>query len=316
MRAAFTMTIALAAVAVPLDRAMAFPRSAAGAKAAAPTTRPKDPLKEMYGRVMQELDLPADKAPKVQKILDDNYKTLTEWVAKVNPEVDKLRAQMKVIHDSTNPKAIEQVKAAMARYRELQAEMKEIRTSVFEPLGKLLSAEQLAAAKTILLPQPKPKPRPRTPMPDNPFHLLAKVDLTKEQSSKIAKIMESRNAKEKDPAAKAEPMAALWDRIVKEVLTDEQRTQLEAARVEAAHRRMALAILGGLTLTAEQMDKVDAIWKEAYAAAAKKPAARIDIYSTALDKITDEVLTDAQRKQLKSGRGGAPHPMPPGAMGR
>ena len=35
----------------------------------------------------------------------------------------------------------------------------------------------------------------------------------------------------------------------------------------------------------------------------------------AQDKIVADVLTDAQRKQLEAGRGGAPHPVPPGMMG-
>ena len=313
MRAVLGIVIALAAISIPLGRAMAFPRSTAGAEAAAPTAQPTDPLKERYARVMQELNLPGDKANKVQEILDDNYRTLAEWVAKVNPEVDKLRVQMKVIHGSTSPKAVEQVKAAMKRYGELQAEMKEIRTSVLGPLGKVLSPEQLAAAKAVLLPQPKPEAR--TPMPDNPFHLLAKVNLTQEQTDQIAKIMEAHKTEDKGSAPKAEPMAAAWGRIVKEVLTDQQRAQLEVARVEAAHRRMALAVLGGLKLTPEQMEKVDATWKEAFEAAAKEPSSRIDIYSKALDKIIERVLTDEQRKQLEAGRGGAPHPMPPG-MGR
>jgi hypothetical protein len=308
----------LVATTLPLDIAMAAgaapknPHASAGA-----STQPTDSLRARYDSVMDELKLPADKAPAVRKILDDHYKSLTEWVVKVDPEVVKLQAQMRAIHGSSDPKTVEQAQAAMKRYRQLQAEMAEQILSALEPLGKVLTAEQVETARSILLPQPKSRPQPQGGMAENPFHQLANLNLSQEQVGKIGQIMDAaRAAKEKDKSGTAaNPDRQAWERIIKEVLTNEQRAKLEAARTEAAHRRMALAIIGGLELTEEQMAKVDAIWKEAYEAAVKKPQDRMDIYSNAQDKIVAEVLTDAQRKQLEAGRGGSPHPMPPGMMG-
>jgi len=326
MRAALMAVAVLGAALVAIDRAMASGPAAGSAQAAeavdkaapnAASSQPADPLKARYDRVMEELNLPADKAPAVRKILDDNYKALTEWIAKVDPEVVKLQAQMRAIHGSSDAKTIEQAQAAMKRYRQLQAEMTEKISSALEPLGKVLTAEQVAAARSILLPQPAARPSPQRGMPDNPFHLLAKLNLSQEQVGKVGQIMDAaRAAKQKDKSSTPVNYdSQAWQRIVKEVLTDDQRAKLAAASTEAAHRRMALAILGGLELTDEQTAKVDAIWKQAYEAAGKKPQDRIDIYSKAQDKIVDEVLTDAQRKQLQANRGGAPHPVPPGMMG-
>lgn len=328
MRAALMVVAVLGAASVGLDRAMAAgpatgdPHAAAataGDKAApaGASSQPANPLKARYDSVMEELKLPADKAPAVRKILDDHYKSLTEWVAKVDPEVVKLQAQMRAVHGSSDPKILEQAQAAIKRYRQLQAEMAEQVLSALDPLGKVLTAEQVATARSILLPQPTTKPQPQRGMADNPFHQLANLNLSQEQVGKIAQIMDAaRAAKEKDKSGKVENYdSQAWQRIIKEVLTNEQRAKLEAARTEAAHRRMALAIIGGLELTEEQMAKVDAIWKEAYEAALKKPQDRMDIYGKAQDKIVAEVLTDAQRKQLETNRGGAPHPVPPGMMG-
>lgn len=311
MRAALIVVAVLGAVSIPLDRAMAFgnPHAAGASK------QPASSLRARYDSVMEELKLPADKAPAVRKILDDHYKSLTEWVAKVDPEVVKLQAQMRAIHGSSDPKTLEQAQTAMMRYRQLQAEMAEQVLSALEPLGKVLTPEQVATAKSILMPQPKS--RPRGGMAENPFHQLANLNLTQEQVGKIGKIMDAaRAAKEKDKSGKGVNYdKQAWEQIIKEVLTDAQRIKLKAVSTEAAHRRMALAIIGGLELTDEQMAKVDAIWKEAYEAAVKKPQDRMEIYSKAQEKIVAEVLTDAQRKELKAGRGGSPHPMPPGMMG-
>jgi hypothetical protein len=310
----------LGAAFITPDRARASGPAAENPQAApaGASSQPADPLRARYDRVMAELNLPPDKAPAVRKILDDHYKSLVEWVAKADPEVARLHAQMRAVHGSSNPKTLQQAQAAMTRYRQLQAEMTEQVLSALEPLGKVLTPEQLAAARSILLPQPKGRPQPRGGMAENPFHQLANLNLSQEQVGKIAQIMDAaRSAKDKDKSGKAEnPDSQAWQRIVKEVLTDQQRARLEASRTEAAHRRMALAIIGGLELTEEQMTKVDAIWKQAYEAAAKKPQDRMEIYSKAQEKIVAEVLTDAQRKDLDAGRGGAPHPVPPGMMGQ
>jgi Spy/CpxP family protein refolding chaperone len=309
---AFAAMVALAASAGP---AAAYPNSMPGGHGGkGATSKPADTLKARYGSVTAELKLPADKAAVVQKILDENYKLLMEWVAKVDPEVVKLRQQMRSVHGSPEPKAVEQAQAALNRYRELQAEMGQRVAEVLTPLAKVLTPEQVQQVRGILLPQSGP--RRKQPMPDNPFHLLAGLKLTPEQISRISQIMDESRTAGKDKAGKDKPSEAAsieskaWQRIIKEVLTADQQKQLAERRTEATHRRMALAMLGGLELAPEQMDRVDAIWKQAYNEAVKKPAERMEIYSKAADKIVTDVLTDQQRKQLNENRKGAPHPMP------
>jgi len=311
----------VAVVAALVGVADAFPGAGAAPAGKAAATQPTNTVKERYDRVLQEVKIPPDKVDEVRKILDDNYKALMEWVAKVDPEVVKLRTQMRAVHGSNDPKTLEQVQAAMKRYRELQKEMAGKISEVFGPLGKILPADQVEAVRKILLPETAV--RVKKTAPDNPFHMLTGLNLTQPQISQISQIMDEARAGMKgktagdanSPSAMAEMAnfeSKAWQRIIKEVLTPEQRKKLEAARTEAAHRRMALAILGGIELTPDQQDKVDAIWKKAYEDATKKPDKRMDIYSDAQDKIIDEVLTDRQREQLKENRRGAPHPIPPG----
>jgi len=293
--------------------AMAMPTMKSGGLGAGPTVK-------NHEKLIAKLKLTEKEAEPVRKILAEYRKGLAQWAAKHGPEMVACQAQMKKYHQMRNPKVMVAIRAAMKRLGELSKERVDKREAMLVKLKGVMTKEQFAQAADALRPRQGPRGRGF----QERFHLMGKMNLTKEQLTKIRTTAE---AAMKPPAdgspRKGNPMELAWKKIVAEILTKENRKELEHLTRKAAHRKMVLGILKTVRLTPEQSKKVDAIWDKAYEDAKKSPRSKFDIYKSARTQALDKILTEEQRKQIENmernphrGRMGIknmpkPIPMPP-----
>jgi hypothetical protein len=267
-------------------------------------------LAELHERVIKELRLTDQQDGPVRQILEKYRGEEAAWMAKNASELAFLQQQMKLAHRSEDPKAVAAAQVALVRSKQLQAEQKSRNASLIIQLQGILTKEQFGKAWDMLF------PRRRAQGSTPPFHALGQLGLNEEQKGRIEKIMTQARAAASAPAVAAtDPMQDAWDRIVKEVLTDQNRKQMDDMRRQAARRQMVLAILGNLKITDEQQKKVDRIWAEADRKAQVKGADLQVVYTDAQDRIVQDVLTPEQRKQLQDQRTPKGGFMPHGGAG-
>jgi hypothetical protein len=275
------------------------------------------PTAKNHQKLIKDLKLTDKEAKPVGKILADYRADLAKWAAKNGPEIAACQKDMKKYHQMRDPKVMVQVRAAMKRLGELTKEQVDLREAMLVKLKGVMTKEKFALAADAL----RPRQRPRGQGFQERFHLLGKMGLKEEQLTKIRSITEEAMKPPADGSPrKGNPMQLAWNKIVDEVLTAENRKQLQGLMQEAGHRKMVLGILKKVTLTPEQSKKVDALWNKAYADAEKTPKNKFVIYRAARIEAVEKILTDAQRKQIdklmSNPHGGsmgskAPIPMPP-----
>jgi Spy/CpxP family protein refolding chaperone len=127
------------------------------------------------------------------------------------------------------------------------------------------------------------------------------LNLTEDQQAKAKEILEQAGKE-----ARA-IMEAARKKITEEVLTDQQRKQLEQLKKES-QAKWEEAFLGRfkkLGLTAEQQKKLDQIMAEARTKAEKAqgPEAKRQVLREVVEEIREKVLTESQREQFKKGPG-------------
>jgi len=307
MKKRLLAVVALAAVGWLIDGALAAQPPGGAAK----DKKPEDRAKELHERLIKDLELTEKQAAPVRKVLDGFRADMAAWMRKNGPEIEKLRMQMRLIHQGKHRGSIQEARVASDRLRKLIAEQKAKEKGLITQLEAVLSDKQLAKARAILYPPPPLPPR-RVPV-----YLLKRIGLTKAQWLRIRTIMdEARVAQAHEGLnAKGGATQGAWDRIVKEVLTEKDRKKL-AAEEKASRRRVMQAMLGGVKLSEEQFTKIYRIWKEAEKEGAKNPQQRFAIFTAAHKKIVDTVLTPEQRKQMQKSGGSGMHKLPSGGAGK
>jgi hypothetical protein len=254
-----------------------------------------DPTAKNHEALIKELKLTDKDAKPVRQVLTEYRKDLALWAAKNGPEMAACQAQMKKYHQMRDPKVLIAVKAAMKRLSELSKEQVAKREAMLVKLKSVMTKEQFAIAADKL----RPRKAPRGMGYQDRFHLLGKMNLTKEQ---LAKIRFTAEEAMKPPAdgspRKGDPMQLAWKEIVDKILTEENRTQLKVLKQKSEHRKMVLGILKSVKLTPEQSKKIDALWDKAYAEAGKKPKNKFSIYQAAQIEAIDKILTEVQRKHI------------------
>ncbi|HDZ44695.1 hypothetical protein LCGC14_0254040 [marine sediment metagenome] len=273
---------------------------------AAGTTSGAGGYAQTHAQLLAELDMADAQRETVSGILEAFRKDVTQWTMVHNLEMKQLRSVMKRYHGPKTDETDKEIMAAVRKSDRLETERNAKDTQLMADLEEVLSKEQLAKATEILYPVPPTWASGTT----NRFHHLAELGLTEEQLAQTKTIMDEAMAASGGMGGTA--MQAAWNRIVKEVLTDENRELLQDLIKKAGHQRMVLAMFGHLRLTKDQLAKIDAIWTRAYdsakaaEAAGGGPDAKFEIYENAQKEIKATVLTDEQRGQLGGGGAGMP----------
>ena len=262
----------------------------------------KTDLAAIHKDLIAALKLTDKQAPAVEKILADFRKDVGAWDAKTSPEVSRLNMRLKMYHRVKDPKAVAAVKSAVARLAQIREERKAKDIAMMARLKGVLTEPQLAQAKEALSPRKAVSPS------TSKFHLLSQVGLTEAQKVQLGKIMADLRAQEAKGGNPKVLTQKVWTRIINEVLTNANREKLRDVMQEASFRRMSRAMLGNIELTREQIAKIDVVWKVAHKKALANVKDKFGIYGRAQEEIIKDVLTDAQREQIRSrsqGRGGS-----------
>jgi len=268
-------------------------------------------LRELF----QSMDLSDQTEAQVRQIFETQRQAVMNWARENDGKFVELRKKLQAARKAQDKEAAE---AAMKEVKELGKARKQLHEDLMNQLKEVLSKEQMVKVKKFFTDMRR-RGRPGAMM----LRAIRRLDLTEDQKAATRKILDSAKAqarKADDPGQKGEIMRAAFEKIRKEVLTDEQRKKLDEMR-ERRDRGPRGGLLGlrGLDLTDEQTEQIQAIHKEARekAEAAETRQARREIRREAIKKIVEEVLTDEQRQKLRDRReqrggrrrrGGGDHP--------
>lgn len=267
-------------------------------------------MAESHKELVGLLKLTDKQAPVVEKILADYRKDVEVWEKKIAPEAERLNRQTKMFHRTNSAKAMRAVKAAVMRLGQIRAQGKKKHDAMVEKLKGVLTKEQMATVSEFF------SPRRAIGASPSKFHLISQLGLTGPQKAKLKTIMAELRAAEATakPKAKAIAQRKAWSRIITEILTEANQQKLRDLMQEASFRRMSGAMLGNIELTTGQIERIDLIWKAAHKKAVADPKQKFTIYGAAQGEIVAKVLTDSQRKQMRSRRGGGMGSAPPSGM--
>lgn len=271
--------------------------------AAAEGDRPRpsaaDRLKEVYDALLKELNLTDKQDKPVRQILDTFRQEMTAWTERNAADMTKLREEMTKAREEGRA---DDVKAVSEKLRKLTVERVKKTENVLTQLKDVLDEKQLAKARLIL-------EAGRFGGSARSQLLMGQLDLTETQRASVREIntaAREETQKAESLLARAEVQKKAWDKIVKEVLTDEQRAKLEKLQKELAAPASAPAGRGramfeGLGLTAEQQAKVNEIMEAARkkGADAGTPEARREAFQAARKEIAEKVLNEEQRKKYE-----------------
>jgi len=261
--------------------------------------------KAMLEKLMEELKLTEKQEAPVRQILTTYQQELASWTRQNGPAMRELYTKLRGGRGRRGQEPAEPAKRvseaerkeAAAKLRELQKKRAAITENVLKQLKEHLTEEQMAAARRIL-------GRGQRRGPAVSFAMLRRLDLTAEQQAKVKEIMASAReaAKGQEGRARGQAYTDAMQKIVKDVLTAEQREKLETMRSQAPQRR-AGGMFAGLDLTEEQQKKIrkiQASMREKISAAEGREARR-EAYQ-AMQKEIQAVLTPEQLEKLQQRR--------------
>ena len=297
MKKLFAIAVALLAV-WAFSTAQTFAKE--GAKQAA--SGPKENHAKALEEAVKELQLTQQQEAQVRQILETHRQAIANWRKENQGKLEELQQQIKAAREA---KDAENRKSLVEQRRQLLASRMKLTSNMLKQLGEVLNKEQVAKIEGVL-----------GAMAPRPFealrNALQSLNLTEAQQTQVKEILakareEFRAAMEQDDTDKAGAiLREARSKIVKEVLTDAQRQQLEQARenLKDEMRDAFLARLKKLNLTAEQQKKVDEIMAETRkkAQATEGIDAKKAVWREAVKEIRQQVLTKEQREQLAKDR--------------
>ena len=246
----------------------------------------------MLDNVIKELKLSEDQDKRVRQILDTFRQEMQTWMQQSGQ-------QMRDLFGKARGQGAD-AEAARKKLQEIGQERQKKVENLIARLKDVLNAEQLAKVQAVLEPRGGPGGMMGA-------RAMEQLGLTDEQKKKAKEITDAamEAAKGKSFQERGEIMRKARDQINKEVLTDEQRKKLESLRPQGPGGFGGrFDPYAGLDLTDAQKEQVKKINDEAREKASKAEGfeARREVMQAARKKITDEVLTDAQRKKLEERR--------------
>ncbi len=194
----------------------------------------------------------------------------------------------------------EAIQAAQAKLEEHKQFRETQKQSLLEQLDGVLDDQQMAQTTELLQQHWQQRQQRRQNRNQRRAQLAEALELTDEQRSESEAIMSAAREQAQaveDREGRFQIMREAMQTVHSEVLTDEQRTQLQQLRRERSP-------LGRLGATDKQFEQAEAIIGEAreQARQAETREQRREIMRAARERIRGEVLTDQQRTQAQEMR--------------
>ena len=194
--------------------------------------------------LIEELKLTEKQRPPVRQILETHQQEMTTWMQHNGPTMRELMGQLRGGRgrrgeqgaEAPKPPTDAEKKEITDKLRAFQKQRVEKTENLLKQLKDHLTEEQMVTAKRVLARGNRGRGRRLSPA------MLRGLELTAEQQKKVDEIMAAARqaAKDKDGAARREAYTEAMEKIVKDVLTAEQREKLEKLqqrRREAGGRR-------------------------------------------------------------------------------
>lgn len=277
--------VAMAQSTQPAPKQGAASRPAASQPAKRPGAgRPSDE-KFLLDRIA-DLNLSEEQKAQVKQILEAQRQAVNDWQRENNRKVRELENQLKEANKAGDTEA---AKAAGDGLKSINESRRTLHENMIKQLTEALTPEQMERVRAMLA------SRVVRNMPG-----LQSLSLTEEQKQQVRRIFEdARNVAEatKTKEAKDAIWAEAFEKVKATVLTDPQRKMLD----DMQRHGDFFQVVQKLKLTDEQKAKIAEIRKttETQVAQAKTQQEKRQFVQAALKKINTEVLTDAQRAQLK-----------------
>jgi Spy/CpxP family protein refolding chaperone len=258
---------------------------------------------EILKRMKEELKLTGEQETQLRQILETARQTAIDWQKEHEEELTTLWEKFRKARENQDTEAMRELGA---KFRELFEPQRTVWEDFAVKLKEVLTEEQAAKAQEML--------RRRRSSGVAPLSALRNLKLTPEQQAKVNEIIRTARAKVaeiQDPADKRKKMQqadeAAMKKIEEEVLTEEQRRQLDRYRRRMRTERDPGRMYQGLDLSDEQQERINEILQKAAteAAQAENGQDRQEKWRAAHRKIVEEVLTDEQQRKLRERSRGA-----------
>ena len=253
MKTARLFTMAM--IAVILLGTSVQAQNAAPDRRARPVKRERgEHLKNLFDKMVKELDLTAEQQTQIKQILDTHRQAMENWLKENGEDLKALREEFKKARKEGN-------KEALKTLHEKRVSLLKGRREMGEAMHKQVSAVLTDEQKKKFEKGRRVRHRAMAG-PQMVLRALGQAGLSDEQEAKIKKIV----AETKDAAGKVESpkeKGQLWQKAVKtiksDVLTDEQAKKFEQSMLRMRRRRNQMRIASALNLTDEQKGKIKSI---------------------------------------------------------
>ncbi len=264
------------------------------------TERPQRPARpralnprQFLEQALRQLDLDAGQKVRVQQILNTHQQEVDNWRKQYGEDLSGLRDQLAKAREEKDEKAIRELTAKRAKITQQRNRLQE---KLALQIAEVLKGQQKERFVPLVL-------RNRRMLVSQAGRIrlvLTVFDLRKAQKDLAGKIIDraaGEAAKAQGPRATAELWRKATDEIRKKVLTPDQVAKFDRLLRSGRGRD----VFAALNLTEAQRKQVNDIMAEARKKVQEAgPDQRRTIWQEAMQKIRAEVLTGAQREQLRN----------------
>jgi Spy/CpxP family protein refolding chaperone len=253
--------------------------------------------KNIFERMVKELDLTADQQTQVKQIFDTHNQAIENWMKENGENVKSLHEQIRKARKEKDTEALKSLRKKMAEAMKGRRELREARRKQIEAV---LTDEQKAKAKEMMR-----QGRRAVIGAHMVRRALGQVKLTDKQEEQIKKIVADTKAEaEKTDASKGK--GELWRKAIEtiksDVLTKKQAKKFEEATHRMKRRQGRMSLLAHLDLTDDQKAKSKKI-REKYQDKIKnaKGEERWELVKKMREEL-ESILTDEQKAKAKKHR--------------
>jgi len=252
-------------------------------------------LDQAYQRLVQALDLTAQQQTQVKQLFDTHKQAVQNWGNQHGEEIKALREQMA---EAAKNRDRDKMTALREKMQQLTKDRPSPRKLNEQILG-VLTDEQKEKFKKMRLFQ---GPRGRAPG-RRARAILLTLGLSDQQKQQVEKIFQTADADAKkieDPRGKAAIQAKAVESVLNTVLTAEQKEKFQKAQAGGPQGGRGRGPLSMIDLSDDQkaqVEKIMAAAREKMQGAEREQ--RRTIWRETMEKIRNEVLTEAQREELK-----------------
>ena len=210
--AVFTLTVSNDAMAQSSSS-----RPARQPRTSTATSFSKRPSQDLLGRILNELDLNDQQRQQVKDVFQSHRQAVENWVKEHGKELRELTVKLR---EALRDRQVEVVKSLRKQMDELETSRKQMQDSLMQKLSEVLNKQQMEKIRQLLT---------RPIQGGDILRQMQRLNLTEEQKKAIQDILKGLRDTAKGDGRR-EALRAVHKKILDEVLTPEQKKQLQGMR--------------------------------------------------------------------------------------